>query len=474
MAYTDASGTVITQAGELLHKSFNRLSGTIQSTQVTFYASNATSATNGTNTVAADDYFGYSVAVRSGIIAVGAPFQDSGGSAAGAVYIHNLDGTGRGRYGNARFFGVSDSSGDNFGHTVAVGSGSVVFGGPEDGASRGSINIMEADDIERNGNGTRVQYGAGVSGITGSGTSNYDKFGYSVAVGSGIIVVGSPTDAPYLQVYGTYQNDTGAAYIFNMKGKEPATNSAYGRQISFYSHAARSPANDLFGTSVAAGCGRIVVGAPSNGVTNQPGRAYIYDLDGNLITEIQAREFDETDGTESSDDAPNARFGFSVAVGSGRIVVGAPLHADGSVATTRFGAAYVYDLNGKFIQKLLAATSSASDTAQDDYFGFSVAAGCGRIVVGAPLNDDAGVGTNSGSAYVYDLDGTIIEKLVDNNNIFYIDTNANFGWAVAIGSGKIVIGAPGTKFLANDNIGSAHIFDVDENYDTYIERQLGY
>ena len=46
---------------------------------------------------------------------------------------------------------------------------------------------------------------------------------------------------------------------------------------------------------------------------------------------------------------------------------------------------------------------TASDAAANDFFGFNVAVGSGRIVVGAPFNDDGG--SSSGSAYIFDLDG---------------------------------------------------------------------
>ncbi len=54
----------------------------------------------------------------------------------------------------------------------------------------------------------------------------------------------------------------------------------------------------------------------------------------------------------------------------------------------------MFDLDGNQIAKIIA-----NDPAADDYFGISVAIGSGRIVVGAPRNDDNG--SDSGSAYIY-------------------------------------------------------------------------
>ena len=182
-----------------------------------------------------------------------------------------------------------------------------------------------------------------------------------------------------------------------------------------------------YGFSVAVGSQKIVVGAQNdddNG--NISGAAYIYDLDGNQLSKITA-----------SDGASNNRFGESVAIGSGRIVVGA--RGNDSFR----GAAYIFDLNGTQISKI-----TASDGAANDYFGFSVAVGSGRIVVGA-YGDD--------SAYVFDLDGIQLVKM-DNPEVVL-----QYGYSCSIADGKIVIGD-----YTNDN-GSAYIFDYDEDSNSYWE-----
>ena len=204
---------------------------------------------------------------------------------------------------------------------------------------------------------------------------------------------------------------------------------------------------DLFGQSVAVGSGRIVVGADrddDNGTDS--GSAYIYDLDGNQLAKITA-----------SDGAADDYFGDSVAVGSGRIVVGAYRDDDNG---SRSGSAYIYDLDGNQLSKI-----TASDGAADDYFGFSVAVGSGRIVVGAYLDDDNG--TDSGSAYIFDLDGNQLAKITASDGASF----DRFGWSVAVGSGRIVVGAT----LDDDNgsnSGSAYIFNLPEDSNTYWERVL--
>ena len=147
-------------------------------------------------------------------------------------------------------------------------------------------------------------------------------------------------------------------------------------------------AEDEFGRSVSIGSGRIVVGAWGDGDNGSAsGSAYIYDLDGNQLSKIKA-----------SDAAALDYFGHSVSVGSGRICVGSYFDDDNG---TDSGSAYIFDLDGNQLHKI-----KASDGVANDYFGYSVSVGSGRIVVGAYADDDNG--SASGSAYIFDLDGTII------------------------------------------------------------------
>jgi hypothetical protein len=193
---------------------------------------------------------------------------------------------------------------------------------------------------------------------------------------------------------------------------------------------------DYFGASVAIGNGRIVVGAAfddDNG--SNSGSAYIFDLNGTQLAKIDA-----------SDGAANDQFGNSVAIGNGRIVVGS--HQDEDNGSTS-GSAYIFDLDGTQLAKI-----TASDGAAGDRFGYSVAIGSGRIVVGAYGDDDNG--TSSGSAYIFDLDGTQLAKITASDGAAY----DRFGHSVAIGNGRIVVGAEGAGGY-DINQGSAYIFDLD-------------
>jgi hypothetical protein len=361
---------------------------------------------------AADDQFGSSVAVGSGRIVIGAFGDDDDGSFSGSAYIFDLNGNQL-----TKITASDGAAGDDFGYSVAVGSGRIVVGAYQDDFN-GSAYIFDLD-------------GNQLTKITASDGGNNDFFGRSVAVGSGRIVVGAHQDDDDGSL-------SGSAYIFDLDGNQLTKITA-----------SDGAGGDEFGWSVAVGSGRIVVGArfDHNGSNADQGSAYIFDLNGNQLTKITA-----------SDGAANDRFGWSVAVGSGRIVVGAYGDDDNGGSS---GSAYIYDLDGSNEVKI-----TASDGAGGDRFGWSVAVGSGRIVVGA-YQDDVGSNANQGSAYIFDLDGNQLSKITASDGA----VSDLFGYSVAAGSGRIVVGA----YLDDDNgssSGSAYIFNLSEDSNTYWERIL--
>ena len=202
---------------------------------------------------------------------------------------------------------------------------------------------------------------------------------------------------------------------------------------------------DEFGSSVAVGSGKIVVGAPNNdvGINTNQGSAYIFDLNGNQLGILTA-----------SDGASGDKFGWSVAVGSGRIVVGAPNNNIGSNVDQ--GSAYIFDLDGNEVGII-----TASDGTNSDSFGDSVAIGFGRIVVGAINAGDNGGTTGGGQVYIYDLEGNEVGIITASNPVPTFGVNS-FGNSVAVGSGRIVVGDPvdgEVSFLA----GKSYVYDLDGN-----------
>ncbi|HUU94503.1 MAG TPA: FG-GAP repeat protein [Phycisphaerae bacterium] len=137
-------------------------------------------------------------------------------------------------------------------------------------------------------------------------------------------------------------------------------------------------------------------------------------------------------------------FGESVAVSGHIAVVGARMNDDLGVSS---GSVYVFRYDGStWVQeaKLLAA-----DGASGNYFGSSVAVWGDVAVVGADGDDD--LGTLSGSVYVFRYDGS---TWVQETKLLAADgrRNARFGRAVAVSSDVAVVGT------TSGGPGSAYVF----------------
>lgn len=238
--------------------------------------------------------------------------------------------------------------------------------------------------------------------LTASDGAAYDEFGYSVAIGDGLIAVGARMDDDV-------QNNTGSVYLYD---------TASGDQVAKLRSG--DPAfDDWFGYSVAVGDGLVVVGCPLDDDPYWSGAAYMFDQ----FSHAQIDKLVPDDGDWMD------QFGTSVAVGGGIIVVGSYADDDNGDES---GSVYVFDeASGTQVRKLLAADGAAGDR-----FGLSVAVAGGTIVVGAPLDDDNG--GSSGSAYVFDaVTGAQKFKLVPVDGA----VSDEFGTSVAISGDIVVVGA---------------------------------
>ena len=309
---------------------------------------------------AANDYFGYSVAVFGNRVVVGAYQRTSGN---GKVYVFEWDGS---HWIQAAKLTASDgATSDYFGNSVSISGDRMVVGSYMDddmGNNSGSAYVFEWTGT----NWTET------AKLTASDGAASDYFGYSLAVSGDRIVVGA-----------YYDDDMGAnsgsAYVFEWNG----TNWTETAKLT----ASDGAAGDFFGSSVVASGDRIVVCASSADAKGaDSGAAYVYERNGMTWTESAK--------LTASDGAASDRFGTSVSVSGNRIVVGAP-YADAKGSDS--GAAYVYERNGTTWTE--SAKLTASDGAGGDRYGYSVSLSSDRIAVGAYYDDDNG--SNSGSTYVY-------------------------------------------------------------------------
>lgn len=263
--------------------------------------------------------------------------------------------------------------------------------------------------------------------ITGSDGAAGDQFSAGIAIGNGKIYVGRDE-------FGTANGATRAAsfHIFNLDGTEearivpnyPLSNNYYGR-------------NFTNNNSIAAGCGKVVVGAYGLDEWTLGGSAFIFDADGSNQIHIQNPNY--AIGTV------NDTFGAAVAIGHGLIAIGDRAHLGG-------GTIYIYSLDGNFIREMDYGFLNGG--LSDDY-GRSLAIGNNRIIVGAWADDDDG--NASGSAYILDFEGNLVNKITASDAA----AGDNFGYKVAAGCGKFLVGAPAAR--------KVYVFDADGNEEFIID-----
>ena len=151
-------------------------------------------------------------------------------------------------------------------------------------------------------------------------------------------------------------------------------------------------------------------------------------------------------------------FGWSVAIEGHTAAIGSVGDED---AAPDGGSVYIYGFDGTVWQEQVELF--ASDAAQGDHFGVSVALDGDTLLVGADLDNDHG--TWSGSAYVLRrIGGTWVEtqKLSPSTHQAY----DHFGYSVALDGDLAVIGAYGRDSFA----GAAHVFRW--NGSSWIEEAL--
>jgi hypothetical protein len=174
------------------------------------------------------------------------------------------------------------------------------------------------------------------------------------------------------------------------------------------------------------------------------GSAYVLVRSGGIWTE-QAK-------LTAGDAAFQDLFGHAVAIEGDTLVVGA--RDDDHSGVTDAGSAYVFVRTAGLWSE--QAKLTASDAADLDRFGMSVAISGDTVIVGAVFDDNAG-GTDSGAAYVFVRSGGAwIEqaKLVaeDGAAIDY------FGARVHLSGDTAIVGAPLRDLPSGPDGGAAYVF----------------
>ena len=394
------------------------------------------------------DELGWSVAVDGDTLVIGALGDDPNNT--GAAYVFTKVAGGWSQVGKLTAEDRGKDAG--FGHAVAVHGDTIVVGAYEED------HTVDTDNLDAFGAAyvfTKPATGWAdmneTARLTASDTVANDEFGTSVAVHGDTIVVGAPEQT-------TPAN--GAAYIFT----KPANGWADGTETA---KLRGQLGGDRFGRSVALHGDTVVVGAHEVGANDQ-GEAYVFTK--SATTGVwddwgNKKANDATARLTASDRAIGDKFGWSVAFDGETIVVGAPFDDDDGDSS---GSAYVFikPATGGWVSTSTAAKLTASDGAEDDQFGFSVAVDGDTIVVGADQDD-----SKRGTVYVFtkpdggwandtdsDDDGEF-DHTTETATLAAYDRSQNdrFGNSVAVDGDTVLVGAAGD----DSDKGSAYVFGTE-------------
>ena len=282
--------------------------------------------------------------------------------------------------------------------------------------------------------------------VTASDADQYDYFGDSVAISGDYAIVGASGNDDNGQ-------SSGSAYIF----KRDANGNWSQKDKLIASDATRV---DLFGWSVAISGDYAIVGAPGN--DENSGSAYIFkrDDDGSWRQKDKLTASDAESGDYFGE---GDYFGDSVAISGDYAIIGAKY--DGG---DNSGSAYIFkrDASGENWRQKDKLT--ASDAAQNDIFGTSVAISGDYAIVGARGNDDNG--ESSGSAYIFERDASG-ENWSQKTKLIASDADQYdyFGRKVAISGDYAIVGAYGNDDNG-DRSGSAYIFERDASSENWSQK----
>jgi len=345
---------------------------------------------------AGGDTFGQSMTAWQDNVLISAPFDDTVGNGAGAVYMYDSSGNLLQTYDNPTPYSGPGGS-EYFGNALGTVGSSVLISDPYDSSVNehgGAVYMFDA------ANGQLQRTFLNPNGSGGEFLEEIDHFGSAngvSGVGTDRVLVGAWNRA-------FYTNDNGIAYLFS------ATTGALLHSF----HSPRPQPYSRFGYSTLGVGGKIAIGQPMYdvpGAANAAGAVHIYDAD---TYDYLYSLYDPTP------DRNAAQFGISLAAMGDRLIVGGG------------GGAFLFDLD----------TGDLSLEVSDERTIRSQVAAVGNnILAGAeyygPLGETTG-DYNIGRAYLFD--GRTGETLLTFENPDP-DGFEYFGGAVAAVGNHIAIGA---------------------------------
>jgi len=358
------------------------------------------SATFTNPTPAIGDNFGTALAaVGTDRVIIGAQWDDPGVNGAGAAYLFSTNGTLL-----TTFTNPSPAQEDIFGNALSsVGGDKLIISAYQKDVA-GATNTGAAYLF--NTNGTLLIT------FTNPTPALDDNFGWAVAgVGTNKIVIAANNDS-------TGATNAGAAYVYSLNGTLLVTITN------------PTPAvGDQFGYQLAAvGTDKILISSVANdtGGTNA-GAAYLFSTNGALLTTFT-----------NPMPVQSVFFGLRIAAaGNDRVLI------SGALSDFTTGVAFLYSINGT----LLATFGPAP------LIGASLAfLSPDKVAIGA-------AGDGAGSVHLFTTNGAPLATIANPNPV----NGAYFGYSLAAIGGRLLIGVPQDNTGAS-GAGVAHLFGIGAQY----------
>jgi len=375
---------------------------------------------------AANDFFGYNVALSKDTAVIGAYKVDDKqrGEDVGAAYVFIR--SGKDWVQQAKLSALDGAAQDTFGGKVALWGDTVIVGA-----------MRDDDEVKGKDSGSAYVFTRSTKSwhqqarLIATDTTAGDSFGYGIAIQGDLAVISAPFDDDKGE-------DSGSVYVFKRTGN------VWQQQAKLTAEDGTN--GDLFGISVAISGDTIIVGADLNGEKGfKAGAAYVFTRVDDTWTE-QAK-------LTADDGAAGDIFGVRVAL-DGDIALISARRDDDDIMGVDAGSAYIFTRTGSTWRQQVKLT--APDGAADDRFGRSVALAGDTALIGAMFQDNKG--KNSGSAYVF--------KRTDGNWRLSTQVTANdggagdvFGWNVAL-RGQTALISANRDDDKGENSGSAYVIEI--------------
>ena len=396
-----------------------------------------------------NDYLGFSVALSGDTLAVGAVGKNSdvtNETDIGAVYVFTRDNNGNwAQQDFLQAFNAEEN--DQFGFSVAL-SGDTLAVSAVGKNSDGNINVKT--DVgavyvfTRNNNGDWLLQDF----LRAFNAEENDQFGFSVALSGDTLAVGAVGKNSDGNI--NVKTDVGAVYVFTRDN-----NGDWAQQD--FLQAFNAEAGDLFGGAVALSGDTLAVGAvgKNSDVTNEidVGAVYVFTRDNN--GDWAQQDFLQAFNAEAGD-----LFGGAVALSGDTLAVSAAGKNSDVTNEIDVGAVYVFarDNNGDWAQQDFLRAFNAEE---NDQFGFSVALSGNTLVVGAiGKNSDVTNEIDVGAVYVFIRDNSgdwAQQDFLQASNAAQSD---EFGFSVALSGDTLAVGAVGKNSAGNikTDVGAVYVF----------------